>query len=261
MSAQMLQPGQTLWAVKQSHIKKAPSSVQLLVGASSLTLFENAKMTRSLGSIQFGRIVSSKANTKRLLLQLQAPNQEIALFSREAKQIKTLLKEQQHSFQQELARQEEHTEIEALKAHASTQLTSQPGGMQMSTMESAGERADAPGGPTDDSEDQFASPEDDNQLEEGLASHEDADVRIVSGQDSKQDEASSKDDQGSGPLINPASTWVELEDEDGDLYYFDRASQQTSWDRPAEGVATRAGFGAATVDHLGSEEDWSSGED
>jgi hypothetical protein len=70
MSSQMLQPGQKLWAVKQSHIKKAPASAQLLVGASSLTLFESAKTMRPLTSIQFGRIVSSKANTKRLLLRL-----------------------------------------------------------------------------------------------------------------------------------------------------------------------------------------------
>mgnify|MGYP003332504956 CR=1 FL=1 len=42
-----------------------------------------------------------------VLVRLQEPNEEIALISSEAKQINILLKEQRHSFQQELARQEQ----------------------------------------------------------------------------------------------------------------------------------------------------------
>ena len=39
MSSQMLAAGQQLWPVKQSHIKRAPKQVQMLVGGSSITLF------------------------------------------------------------------------------------------------------------------------------------------------------------------------------------------------------------------------------
>jgi hypothetical protein len=229
MSSQMLQPGQKLWAVKQSHIKKAPASAQLLVGASSLTLFESAKTMRPLTSIQFGRIVSSKANTKRLLLRLQAPDEEVTLATADAKQIKALLTEQQHSFQQVLAGQENSED----KPQANMQLAKNP-----ASAESAGEGSETPVGPSEDGDQDFVSSEDDYQ----------------------PGDESGEDSQESEPWINPASTWVELEDEDGDRYYFDRASQQTSWNPPVEGVFSRVGVTLAAPSEsnlVGGEEDWS----
>jgi hypothetical protein len=40
--------------------------------------------------------------------------------------------------------------------------------------------------------------------------------------------------------MNPDSTWVEYEDDDGDKYYFDSLSERTVWDPPPEGVARRS---------------------
>ena len=57
MSSQMLAAGQQLWPVKQSHIKRAPKQVQMLVGGSSITLFG----TRMPSSSKFTVAVSERA--------------------------------------------------------------------------------------------------------------------------------------------------------------------------------------------------------
>ena len=85
--------------------------------------------------------------------------------------------------------------------------------------------------------------DDDDSMEAGEEA-EGATRQDDEGQDDDEeedDDEEDREDEGDEEAvkINPASSWVSFQDDDGDEFYFNRLTEQSSWDPPPEGIAAR----------------------